>query len=178
MSLLATILTPEGDGFWFWLWLLSSFLTLLTHKLHGFLEVIGLRWEFGWILGCVKLVAKVVGLWCERVLGCFWKWDLDVSDHLKLGVRLNTLLVHTFPTVLSHFLTQLLKTQTTTIRSLKLLNHDFQLRFLPRQPTQHHPQIVILLIDDIQTGSKFKIAQSNFITASACIDNMRVLIVE
>jgi hypothetical protein len=44
------------------------------------MEVICFRWEFGWSLGCVKLVAKVAGLWSERVLGCFWKWNLDVFD--------------------------------------------------------------------------------------------------
>jgi hypothetical protein len=52
------ILIPEVDGFCFWLWLLSRFHTLLTHKLHRFLEVIWFREEVGWILGCVKLVAE------------------------------------------------------------------------------------------------------------------------
>jgi hypothetical protein len=70
-----------------------------------------------WVVS--SLLQRWLGfIWCERVLGCFWKWDLDVSDHLKLGGGLNTLLIHTLPTVFSHFLTQLLETQTTTIRSL------------------------------------------------------------
>jgi hypothetical protein len=55
---------------------------------------------FGGNLGGSWVVSSLLQRW----LGFGVKEFLDVSDHLKLRGVLNTLLIHTLPTVLSHFI--------------------------------------------------------------------------
>jgi hypothetical protein len=65
-----------------------------------------------------------------------------------------------FPFSLASALTNLIKSQSPTIKVLTTSNHHTNLRFLTRQSTQHFTQLIILILQATNTFCKIQILYS------------------